>query len=101
MRLIDRDALHQTYMKWFKKESVNNQTVTKSITLADALMRGEPVIDAIPVEWIKDKIRMCLEMMKSDMFDCHTSINYSLTAQLLAQLLESWEEENDVSRIGK
>lgn len=52
MRLIDADALHQTYMKWFKKQSINNGTTTKAIVLADALMRNEPKVDAIPVEWL-------------------------------------------------
>ena len=90
MILIDRNALHQTYMRWFKKESVNNQTVTKAITLADALMKNEPVIEAIPIDWIRKWAGR--NVAETDNCNWNT---YTL------RLLESWEEENDVSRIGK
>lgn len=83
MELIDRDALHQTYMRWFKKESVNNQTVTKSITLADALMKNEPVIEAIPVDWI-------IEWEKREE-------NYYLYKDMVRFMIDDWRKEHETN----
>ena len=54
MRLIDSDHLHEVYMKWFKKEMLNDEKISKTISWADALMRGEPIVDAVPVIRCKD-----------------------------------------------
>lgn len=54
MELIDRDALHQTFMKWFKKEMLNDEKISKTISWADALLREEPEVDAVPVIRCKD-----------------------------------------------
>lgn len=83
MELIDRDALHQTYMRWFKKESVNNQTVTKSITLADALMKNEPVIEAIPISFIEEQVKLCNE------------IGFRRGEECYMALIEKWRKENE------
>ena len=60
MELIDRDALHQTFMKWFKKEMLNDEKISKTISWADALLREEPEVDAVPVVRCKDCKYYCL-----------------------------------------
>lgn len=93
MRLIDADKL--------KIHDVSPAYGYTVMGVEEEEIDDAETVDAIPVEWIKDIIRRCLEIMKSNMLDFYTLTNYSLVAQLLAQLLERWEEENDVSRIGK
>lgn len=78
--------------------------VMKYIPLEEPLSRwalkNAPTVDAIPVEWIKNKIAVNVHLWeegKEKMFledGVAKIVSYSLTAQTLSQLLEWWEEEN-------
>jgi hypothetical protein len=63
-------------------------------------MKKHPKKDAIPIEWIKNKIAVNVHLWeegKEKMFiedGAAKIVSYSLTAQALTQLLEWWEKEN-------
>lgn len=63
-------------------------------------IKNAPTVKAIPIEWIKNKIAVSVHLWeegKDEMFiedGVAKIVSYSLTAQVLSQMLELWEAEN-------
>ena len=91
MRLIDLDEIE--YFTLVDKDGIPRY----KIEIGDGL----PIVNAIPVEWIKNIInanRYLWEKHKEKMFidqGVVTIVNYSLTAQILSELIDRWEKEHE------
>jgi len=103
MRLIDADHLHEVYMKWFKKEMLNDEKIAKTISWADALLNSEPTVEAIPIAWIEkwdermnaefyDRIK---QLLGKD-FDPIKSVLFKDLPCLytVLKMIEDWRKEN-------
>ena len=85
MRLIDADTLYNGAMKdeWFRfKERDNNGKESFAYSCAMQRLVEAPTVDAIPVEWIREK-RDALNVMKPG----------SMSEKLLTKLLMVWHWE--------
>ena len=88
MRLIDADKLDELVGEPFEK------------FLRRLDLFCPPTINAIPLEWIKTIIntnRYLWEQNKERMFVDHgvvKVVNYSITAQILSELIERWKRES-------
>lgn len=78
MRLVDADALVRTH-----KSEV--ETIGKDWTIGDlvAAIETAPTIDAIPVEWLRDKMRGYASSLKS-----------TETAALV-MVMQMWQKEQE------
>lgn len=65
MRLIDADALTETFTKWFGTEMNKDEKKARTISLAIAMINDCESVDAIPVEWIE----RWDERMNTDFYD--------------------------------
>ena len=99
MRLIDADKLDEDVLYWNMHDDPKQKDYdTRDI---EDVLREQPTVEAIPVEWIKNKIAVNVHLWeegKEKMFvedGVFKIVSYSLTAQTLSQLLELWEAENE------
>ena len=95
-RLIDADSV--TLDKRMYDEMAIGMPMEERYRL---LLKYQPTVEAIPIEWIKNKIAVSVHLWeegKDKMFienGVAEIVSYSLTAQALSQLLEWWEKENE------
>lgn len=87
MKLIDTDVLFAQMEEYYKKRAEeSNMTGDRTIyvTWNDAvfLIKSTPIVDAIPVDWLKEKLTN------------HPEIPYAVTDGINA-VLDMWREEND------
>lgn len=100
MRLIDADKLR------IKCHTVNDlqpdKFVVSRMMVSSEAIDTEPTVKAVPIEWIKNIIsanKYLWEKSKERMFidqGVVTIVNYSLTAQILSELIDRWERENEI-----
>ena len=101
MRLIDADKLR------IKCHTVNDlqpdKFVVSRMMVSSEVIDAEPTVEAIPIEYIKNIINANLylwEQTKERMFidqGVVRVINYSMTAQILSELIDRWEKENEAN----
>ena len=97
MRLIDADKLQAEIDYWNAHDDPKQKDYdTRDI---DQIVGFAEEVEAIPVEWIKNKIAVNVHLWeegKEKMFledGVAKIVSYSLTAQTLSRLLEWWEAE--------
>ena len=80
MRLIDADKIIIT-----RQEYVGALTLKERL---QRLLKFQPTVEAIPVEWLKTQIEKCQEIS-------NTSKTVGLA--ILAETINQWEKENGLS----
>lgn len=99
MRLIDADKLIEICDKGWRLGSAINTRTYHTVDASD--IRSQPTVNAIPIEWIKSIINANIylwENNKDRMFvdqGAVTVVSYSITAQILSELIDRWEKENE------
>lgn len=89
MRLIDADHLHDVYMKWFKKEMLNDEKIAKTISWADALLESDPTVDAIPKSYIESEMKR-VNLMISESQTEEEATRLTNTYSTLDALISNW-----------
>lgn len=115
MRLIDADKLMLSLADWELQEApihtyekpkeftADNmqEMIWRTIRDCESAVEEQPTVKAIPIEWIKNIINANIylwEQNKERMFidqGLMQVANYSITAQVLTELIERWEKENE------
>ena len=94
MRLIDADKIRYRDMSDGRVIDGVWYTFMEDI-------RKQPTVKAISIEWIKNIINAniyLLEQNRERMFvdqGVMKVVNYSITAQILSELIDRWEKENE------
>lgn len=87
MRLIDADKLNVDYVK------ASTATNTMLRYISEEQVENAPIVDAIPVEWIKKYI---VDNTQSIDEVAGLTVNYYIYPQQIATMLKAWwEKENE------
>ena len=100
MRLIDAGSFKENILnKQMYLIQTQDGVFCYYVAVLDAV-ELEPEVKAIPIEWIKNIINANIylwEQNKERMFvdqGVVNIVNYSITAQILSELIDRWEKEN-------
>lgn len=100
MKLIDADEFAIDESKLWDWSSVDDISSTAVLKQCIWDVQCAPEVKAIPIEWIKNIINTNIYLWEQDKERMFVDqgvvkvVNYSITAQILSELIDRWEKEN-------